>query len=87
MQVATTPGEVEWTGADARVGRAVTFTFRLAGYRDYTVMRTIRSESIAVVAHLEEAPNAAHRTTTPPRTNTTVGAPRAHSEQFRSSPY
>lgn len=63
--IATTPADLEWTGEDARAGRSVTFTFRLAGYRDYTVMRSIHSDSIAIDALLEPAPATVRRAPTP----------------------
>ena len=69
VELGTTPTQIEWTGTDATFGREVVFTFRLDGYRDYTVMRTVRNDTINVLAHLEPAPTAGRRpggTTRPP---------------------
>ncbi|HJL14801.1 MAG TPA: serine/threonine-protein kinase [Sandaracinaceae bacterium LLY-WYZ-13_1] len=48
-----TPHEVEWTGAQARRGRRVTFRFVLDEHRDYAVTRVITSDRLEVEAQLE----------------------------------
>ena len=40
----TTPASVEWVGENAAPGREVTFSFRLAGYRDRAITRTLTEE-------------------------------------------
>ena len=85
--IATTPGELDWTGADAHLGREVTFTFRLAGFRDYTVMRTIRNDTISVSAHLEAAPAAAVHRSTSGSTRESTGPAREPRENFHVNPY
>jgi len=71
QEIATTPTELEWTDENAAFGREVTFTFRLDGYRDYTVMRTVRNASMDVMAHLERQGTPGRRppgSTRPPTT-------------------
>jgi len=48
----TTPADVEWTGDEAAMGREVTFQFRLEGHRDFTVTRTVTSDTLDVSAEL-----------------------------------
>ncbi len=45
-----TPTQVEWSGAEAEVGREVTFRFQRKGYRDLTVTRQIRGDRLEVEA-------------------------------------
>jgi serine/threonine-protein kinase len=45
-----TPTQVEWTGAEAELGREVTFRFQRKGYRDLTVTRQIRGDRLDVEA-------------------------------------
>jgi serine/threonine-protein kinase len=45
-----TPTQIEWTGADAQLGREVTFRFYRKGYRDLTVTRQIRGGLLEVDA-------------------------------------
>jgi serine/threonine-protein kinase len=45
-----TPVQLEWSGADAAVGREVTFRFQRKGYRDLTVTRQIRGDRLEVEA-------------------------------------
>jgi serine/threonine protein kinase len=45
-----TPTQFEWSGADAAVGREVTFRFQRKGYRDLTVTRQIRGDRLDVEA-------------------------------------
>ncbi|MFT3927576.1 MAG: serine/threonine-protein kinase [Myxococcales bacterium] len=45
-----TPTQLEWSGADAAVGREVTFRFQRKGYRDLTVTRQIRGDRLEVEA-------------------------------------
>jgi eukaryotic-like serine/threonine-protein kinase len=45
-----TPTQLEWTGAEAELGREVTFRFQRKGYRDLTVTRQIRGERLDVEA-------------------------------------
>ena len=53
-ELGTTPADVQWTGADAELGRQVTFLFRLDGHRDYSVTRVITGDHLEVEATLEE---------------------------------
>jgi len=48
----TTPADVEWTGDAAALGREVTFRFQLDGHRDFTVTRTLTSDSLHVSVEL-----------------------------------
>ncbi|MEM9067222.1 MAG: serine/threonine-protein kinase [Myxococcota bacterium] len=50
-----TPAEVEITGDQAAAGEELTFQFQLDGYRDFTVTRTITTETLDVRASLEPA--------------------------------
>jgi serine/threonine protein kinase len=43
-----TPTQVEWTGAEAAVGREVTFRFQRHGFGDVTVTRQIRAAELEV---------------------------------------
>ncbi|MDB4977189.1 MAG: Serine/threonine protein kinase PrkC, regulator of stationary phase [Myxococcaceae bacterium] len=43
-----TPTQLEWTGAEAQLGREVTFRFRRTGYRALTVTREVRGDRMAV---------------------------------------
>ncbi|MBX3271284.1 MAG: serine/threonine protein kinase [Sandaracinaceae bacterium] len=54
VQIGVTPTEIEWTGADAELGRRVTFLFRLDGHRDYSVTRVITGNRLEITATLEE---------------------------------
>jgi serine/threonine-protein kinase len=45
-----TPTQLEWTGAEAELGREVTFRFQRKGYRDLTVTRQIRGDRLDVEA-------------------------------------
>ncbi len=45
-----TPTQVEWSGAEAEIGREVTFRFQRKGYRDLTVTRQIRGDRLEVEA-------------------------------------
>lgn len=45
-----TPTQLEWTGAEAQLGREVTFRFQRKGYRDLTVTRQIRGDRLDVEA-------------------------------------
>ena len=45
-----TPTQLEWSGADAALGREVTFRFQRKGYRDLTVTRQIRGDRLEVEA-------------------------------------
>jgi serine/threonine protein kinase len=45
-----TPTQVEWTGAEAELGREVTFRFQRKGYRDLTVTRQVRGDRLDVEA-------------------------------------
>ncbi len=45
-----TPVQFEWSGADAVIGREVTFRFQRKGYRDLTVTRQIRGDRLEVEA-------------------------------------
>ncbi len=62
-----TPTDVEWTGDDAERGREVSFVFRLAGHRDYTVLRTVTSDSLEVETSLESLPTGRPYRPRPPR--------------------
>ena len=62
-----TPADVEWTGADAERGRQVAFVFALRGHRDYSVTRTITSETLEVSVELEAAAAARPFRPRPPR--------------------
>ena len=48
-----TPTTIEWTGDAARQGREVTFQFQLAGYRDFTVTRTVFGDELPISARLD----------------------------------
>ncbi|NOY91805.1 MAG: protein kinase [Deltaproteobacteria bacterium] len=49
----TTPASVEWVGDSAAPGREVSFSFRLAGYRDRTITRTLTEDpEVSVGARL-----------------------------------
>ncbi len=52
--IGATPLDVEWTGADAELGRRITFLFQLDGHRDYSVTRVITGNRLEVEAELEE---------------------------------
>ncbi len=54
VEIGTTPADIEWSGADAELGRRVTFLFQLAGHRDYSVTRVITGNRLQVEATLEE---------------------------------
>jgi hypothetical protein len=45
-----TPTQVEWSGAEAALGREITFRFQRKGYRDLTVTRQIRGDRLDVEA-------------------------------------
>ncbi len=53
-EIGQTPTDIEWTGADAELGRQVQFLFRLEGHRDYSVTRVITGANLEVSARLEE---------------------------------
>ena len=50
-----TPTQFEWTGAEAELGREVTFRFRRTGYRALTVTREVRGDRMAVEASFLDA--------------------------------
>ena len=62
-----TPTDVEWSGEDATRGREVTFVFHLAGYRDYSVLRTVTSDTLEVSATLDTLPTDRPFRPRPPR--------------------
>jgi len=43
-----TPTQLEWSGAEAQLGREVTFRFRRTGYRALTVTREVRGDRMIV---------------------------------------
>ena len=47
-----TPTQVEWAGAEAAIGREVTFRFQRRGFRDVTVTRQIRGAHLDIEAPL-----------------------------------
>jgi eukaryotic-like serine/threonine-protein kinase len=67
-----TPAEVTWLGADAAVGREVTFQFQLEGHRDFTITRTVIGETLDVEATLEEMRDDRRVIRRPPRPRTTT---------------
>jgi len=81
-QYGPTPTQVEWTGADALLGREVTFRFQRKGYRDLTVTRQIRSAALEVDAPpmdpiVVAAPKQVVRRPAPPPPPPPVAAPSA----------
>jgi hypothetical protein len=72
VEYGPTPTTVQWTGAEAAVGREVTFQFQLDGHRDFTITRTVIGETLNVVATLEEASDDRRPIRRPPRPRTTT---------------
>ena len=93
----TTPASVEWVGENAAPGREVTFSFRLAGYRDRAITRTLTEEpEISVGAELtpihvgSTGPAHMHTTGMMGTTDTTVMADPTvvtHDEDYLDNPY
>jgi serine/threonine protein kinase len=87
-----TPTQVEWTGAEAELGREITFRFQRKGYRDLTVTRQIRGDRLDVEAppmdpvplktrpSREERPQAAN-------TPNKATAPVAPLQGYKAEPY
>jgi hypothetical protein len=85
-----TPAEVQWRGEDAEAGREVTFLFRLEGYRDYTVTRSVYDEEMSVNVELVKVEEAVRRprvrrVTRPSRD--TGGASGSQLDGYKNVPY
>ena len=72
VEYGPTPTTIHWSGAEAAVGREVTFQFQLDGHRDFTITRTVIGETLSVVAALEEASDDRRPIRRPPRPRTTT---------------
>jgi hypothetical protein len=85
-----TPTQVEWTGAEAAIGREVTMRFVRRGYQELTVTRQIRGPVLDIEAQkLDPAEAEPVNTTRPLAKPLSPGAkPAARSgEAFKGSPY
>jgi hypothetical protein len=87
-----TPTQVEWTGADALLGREVTFRFQRKGYRDLTVTRQIRGGALEVDAPpmdpIVAAPKqVVRRPAPPPAPVAAPSAPITPLKGYKAEPY
>jgi serine/threonine-protein kinase len=87
-----TPIQLEWSGADATLGREVTFRFQRKGYRDLTVTRQIRGDRLDVEAPPMDPipvrrPTREERPAGPAAGGKVPGGPTAPLKDYKAEPY